>query len=887
MSDRNERMRTRRGWRLLRSLLPAWYRDRYGASLLDTHLERAGGENARTGVRFWAYLAWDVALTSLQARWTGRLGTGARGSGGGDFRDGLRVARVATRTLLKRPGYAATAVVTLALGLGVITAVATVLHTVVLAPTPYDDPDRIVQIVRVDEGRHVEMLPPADARTLRDATEEVLTVGAGGFRDVAVSGTGSPERLRGVVVTGPTLRMLGVSPVLGRLPGESDDVAGGPCRVVLSHEVWQEHYGGSPEVLEGAVRLDGEPCDVAAVMPAGFAFPAPYFAPGDLWLLAGPEGVDWSAETTEGGRWFMVFGRLNPGVDLATLRAGLDVLSARDGGEARFAATRWAASSRDSSGRRLFLLLAAAGLVLLIAWVNVSALQSARSVDRREEIATRMALGASRGQLVRLLAAEAIVLATCGGAAGLALAYWGVQLIVALRSFFIPRMEEAAIGAFSVAVCFGLAGAAALLMTAVPALGLRTKAVSHALRSRRGLTPGRGGPRLGGLVVAVETALALVLVVGATQLLRSYQELTDLDPGFDPTAVLHARLTPPDSRYPDAPARLSMYREVEERIRALPDVRDAALTWVPPGVGAGADRPFAVAGREPAPATWPRTVWRPVSEGYFRVLRIPLVRGEGFERHRGTPRPAIVNETFARRFFPGKEALGERLHLVESVGADQPEADAWTIVGVVADVREEYVHTAAPPAVYVRYEDAPPSTMAILARTLGDPLAAAPAIREAVAAVDPDQPIYGLRDLAFILESELDLNRLGLTLLAIFAAAAVLLAVAGIYGVVSHAVGRRLREMGIRIALGAAGAQVSWLVVRSSGTYALAGAVVGLGGAIVLGDLLRALTPGWVGLTPWVLASAAAGVTAVALAAAWVPARRAASADPVEALRRE
>jgi putative ABC transport system permease protein len=386
--------------------------------------------------------------------------------------------------------------------------------------------------------------------------------------------------------------------------------------------------------------------------------------------------------------------------------------------------------------------------------------------------------------------------------------------------------------------------------------------------------------------VSVETTLALVLMAGAALLLQSYRQSVRIDPGFRTADMLHARVTPPAGRYPDDRARTAFYQELHEVVAALPGVLDVTLTNVPPGVGAGAEQPFTIAGSE-APAVWPRTAWRSVSDTYFRTLEIPLVTGESFETRRDEARVAVVNQQFARQFFPGRDPVGERLQLVSSPGAHAPDAESWTIVGVAADAREAYAYEPAPPVVYVRFADRPAASMAILVRSAGTPLALAGALRGAVASIDADQPVYGLRDVEFIMASELDLNRLSLALLALFAGVALALAIAGIYGVVAHTVGQRLREMAVRLALGALPADVLRLIVGDCVRYAAVGAAAGLVLIVVLSSRLASLTRSWAGTDIRVLTMAALAVMAVAVVAAYLPARRAASLDPVTTLRQE
>jgi len=798
--------------------------------------------------------------------------------------------RQGSRALAKRPSFTTTAILTLALGLGVTTAVTSVVHTVVLAPPPYDDPGSLVQIARVEDGRRPQLLPPADIQLIRDAATMFSDIGISQFRDVALGGGDAPERVRAVIVTAATLRMLGVAPGAGRLPADADDRPGAACVAVLSRPIATARFASPADAIGEDVRIDGETCAVMAVMPAGFAYPAPWFAPGDIWLLAGPSRADWTATAGPG---MLVFARLAPGVSLEAARAELEVTTERvaaieprlDG--VRFTAMAYAAPSRETSQRRLVTLLVAAALVLVIACVNVVNLQLGRSADRHIEMATRAALGASRARLVRQLVAENLVLFAAAAVAGLLVAAWSLNLIVSLRSFFIPRMEEATIDGVAVAVCLGLALVAGLGAGVYPALR-----VSDFDTARKLAVAGRGAtmtPRwrqFQRALVSIETALALVLMAGAALLLQSYGRLVAVDPGFTTEHVLHARLTPPAGRHAGGAGLAAFYGRVQDGVSAVPGVVDVALTDVPPGVGAGAEQPFAIAGQASAPGAWPRTAWRSVSETYFRTLAIPVLRG-GFDQREAEPRLALVNEQFVRQYFNDSDPIGQRLHIVSSSRADAPENESWTIAGVVADAREEATWRSPPAVVYVRFVDRPRPSMAILARTAGPPLSLATDVQAAVAAIDPDQPIYGLRTLAFIMASELDLNRLSMTLLALFAAVALMLAIAGIYGVVAHSVGQRLREIGLRIALGALAGDVLRLIVGESARYAGLGAAAGLALAIALASRLSSLSPGWSGVDWRVLAGAVLLVMAAALVSAWVPARRAARLDPLNALRHE
>ncbi|HUF76104.1 MAG TPA: ABC transporter permease [Longimicrobiales bacterium] len=528
---------------------PADFRQAYRTDALIYFADRARACARRGGAPSVLWLIVTSVLSTLSAGLAERVAQKRSGRGGGILRDGLLDLRYALVSLGKHRSFSLVVVVTLALGIGLTTAVAGVVWTVVLAPPPYPEPDAIVQVARVRDGRRAVQLPPADVQRVAEATSGALSLAVSRFQDVGLSTEGAPERLRAVLVTASTLDAIGIEPARGRLPDTSDEL--GSCTAVLSHAVWENHLGTRPDVVGGTVRLDGASCEVLGVMPPDFAYPAPYFAGGDIWLLASPASVDWTAE---GGPGFLVFGRLAPGVERAAVQERLDAAAGRDPEMDTFQVMSWAAPSREASRQRLLTLLAAAGLVFVIALVNVVTLQIARGADRMDEIATRMALGASRFRLMRMLFVEAAVLSLAGGAMGLLVATWSVDLIVSLRSFYIPRMNEVRMDAGAVLTCFVLTAVAGVLVSALPAARL---AHSKPLvgSAGRGRTAGRSGRLFGRALVTVETSLALILLAGAALLTESYRGLASLDPGFNADRVLHARVTPPATRYPDDRAR--------------------------------------------------------------------------------------------------------------------------------------------------------------------------------------------------------------------------------------------------------------------------------------------------------------------------------------------
>ncbi len=802
--------------------------------------------------------------------------------------------RIGARGVARRPTQSAAVVMTMAVGIGVTIGVGSVFYAVLLAPLPYAEPHEIQQVVWENEGRRASQVSPAPVRALDEATEGVAEVAVARLRDLSLRDGELPRRIRGVVTTAESFATLGVPAQLGTLPTADDDRPGGPCTLMIGHGLWVDAFASDPAVIGRTVRLDTAPCVVLGVMPESFEFPGPYFAPGSAWVLAGPAGVDWAAS----GRGFLTFLRPLPGVTPAQLKGALASASGAVEAEGRLVATEWSAGTRAASKRRLGVLLAAALLVLLLAALNVLTLRIARGWERLDEVRTRVALGANRSRILGLLGVESAILTAVGGGLGVAVALGIIELARRMQSFYIPRMDEAALGVGGVVACLLLATVIGALGAAAPAFQAWRQAGRNVGRGPQRGASERGRRRLGRMLIAAETSLALVLLAGAGLLLESYRTRVGVDPGFDAERLLHARVTPsagvagqgrggPDSR-------TTMYTQLEEHVSALPGVEGVALAFVPPGVGDDASQRIEIVGQGADESGTPsRTVWRPATASYFEVLGIPVLEGQGLGS--GVDRGVVVNQTFVRRFLNGGPAIGQSIRRPTGASGSGASGTAatgdadlpWQIVGVVADVKEGYAYDPTPPAVYALLRDDPPSSVAILARTRGPALDQAPAVRRAVADVSPDQPVYALTALTVILDSEYGLNRLALALLAVFAASALVLTVGGIYGVVTHAVGRRLREVGIRIAVGARVDQIRWFLVRDNGVAVWIGTAVGLVIVALSGDVLRSLTPEWSGVDPLLLAVAAVVIVAAGAASSYLPARRASKLDPLRILRSE
>lgn len=793
--------------------------------------------------------------------------------------------RYAARTLFRSPGFALVAAASLALGIGANSTIFSVVSATLLAPLPYPDGGRLVMVwqdMRAQGGPPDEWATPGnyfDWAGSGDVFEGVAAV-RGWATSLASSGT--PEALPAAAVTHRYFGVLGVVPSLGRAFRPSDDAPGAPRVVVISHGLWQRAFGGDPAIVGRRVLLADEPHEVVGVMPAGFK-PA-VLADADLWR---PMRLD-PANAPRGLVVLRVVARLKPGVSIEAADGRLAML-ARVLGE-KYPETNRGVGIRLVDLREqlfgpvrtgLLVLLSAVAFVLLIACANVANLFIAHGSARSGALSVRMALGANRGHLVRHLMAESLLLAAVGGLLGVLIAGWGVDLLMGL----VPegRMAIVDVGVTWPVIAFtaGISLLSALLFGLAPAWQLtRAGAAGLHLSSFGRGQAGPRGTRLRRLLVVGEVAVALVLLVGAGLLARSYAGLNQADLGFDPRNVLVAEVNPPAARYQDRARLGQFYGQLIERAAAIPGIESAALTSVVP-FGGDSDVSFEIEGK-PLPQSEARTpvAWyRLVSERYFDAMRIPIVAGRGFTR--AEPAPClIVSETMAKRYWPQENPLGRRIR----ASADTP----WlTVVGIARDVKSRGPAATPQVEMYIPYWFMPERGIAVLLRTTGDPLLQAAALREAVKAADPALPIANLTTLQGLRSDTVAEPRFFTVLLAAFALSGIALAAIGIYGVIAYTVAQRTNEIGVRVALGASRADVLRLVVMDGMKLALAGTLLGVAGAAALTRLISSLLFGVKPSDPLTFAATALGVCAVALLASYLPARAALRADPLRALRAE
>jgi putative ABC transport system permease protein len=800
------------------------------------------------------------------------------------------------RALGRSPGFTAATVATLALGIGANTAIFSAVHAVLLAPLPYRGADRLVMV----EGNYLTLGMEKIGASVPEFLDE--RAGISSFealaafrsRDLNLTGGGEAERVPGASVSSDLFPLLGVSPARGRGFARAEEEAGRGSVAVVSDGFWRRHFAADPAAVGRTVTLNGTAYTIVGVMPPGFEFPHPAYPlahRADIWLplsFTAEERLHRSAYSLR------VVARLRGGVSLARANAEAVALGRRwqrdlpdyrgprgeDGG--------WKLSvvplTREIAGpgarRSLFVLLAAVGLLLLIACANLANLNLARSLAREPETAIRLAVGASRWRIARLLLAESLTLALLGGAAGALLALRGVGWLASSHPSALPRLGEARADAVFFVFAFALSALTGLLFGLAPALRAARTDLARSMRRTGKVSGGLPGRRL---LVASEVGLAVILLAGSGLLLRSFVRLAAVNPGFDPQHVLTAEIALPASRYDTDARRAEFFDRLTDRLRQLPGVTAAGAASLLPLSGPGFSGPFSVEGRPFDTANPSFAGYRAVTPGYFATLSMrlsagrPLTRGDAA----GQTPVVIVADTLARRFFPKGDSLGKRIKL-GAPGSPRP----WlTVVGVIADAPYAGLSIPARPEMYVPQVQSPVSAMSLVVRGTADPMDLAASVRAAVATIDPDQPVYDVRALERLVSDAVAAPRLSALLLALFAGLAVTLSAVGVYGVASYSAARRTREMGIRAALGAAPGDLIRLALSEGTRSAAIGLVAGLAAALVLARGLSGLL---YGISPWDPATfsiAAAFLAGVCLLAAYVPARRAAFNDPMTALR--
>ncbi len=798
--------------------------------------------------------------------------------------------RYALRMLVKSPAFSVVAILTLGLAIGANSAIFSVVNAVLLRPLPYPHSEQLVRVFGSQPGLALAPSSPANFlewREQNDVFERIGTYIGQGFN---LTGGDKPERVIGARVSADLFQILGVQPALGRVFAEEEDRAGQGQVVILSHEFWQSRFGGVPNALRQTITLNERPYTVIGIMPPRFAFPD---TRTQVWT---PVAFNPAERATRDTNFIDVIARLKPGVSIEQARAHMTALAQQQ-------AERYPESNTGVGVKvislheqtvgevrpMLVVLLSAVAFVLLIACANVANLLLARAMARQKEMAIRGALGASRTRVVRLLLTESVLLGVLGGAFGLLIAIWSLDLLVSLKPANLPRLAEIGINRTVFIFTFAISVVTGIIFGLVPALQASKPDLNEGLKeSGRGATGNPRRHRVRALLVVSEVALSLVLLVGAGLMIRSFARLLAVDPGFKADHVLTAFVSLPPSKYPKREEQAAFFDRLIDRLRTLPGVSAAGVVTDIPLFG-GSSTGLEIDGHPaPLPGQRPLTEYRMISPDYFAAMGMSLVKGRAFSRHdtEDGPGVAIINETVAARFFAGEEPIGKR------IGLSGNPRDWREIVGVVRDVRNYGLDADVKPEVCVPFVQNAPgylagvaSAMTVVVRSTNDPSALTNALREQVQALDKDQPISEIRTMESYLSESMAQRRFNMFLLGAFAALALILAAVGIYGVISYTVTQRTHEMGIRIALGARGTDIFKLVFGQAMLTTVGGIVIGLGAALGLTRLLQNLLYHVTATDPLVFASITLLLLLVAMAAAYLPARRAMKVNPITALR--
>lgn len=802
--------------------------------------------------------------------------------------------RYALRRLKNEPGFAAVAILTLALGIGASSAIFSIVNAVLLRPLAFGDPSRLVLVSAKSAASPRFSVSYQNYIDLRDQSHSFESFGAIRNALATITGDGEPERLPSQMVTANVFDILRVRPELGRTFTADEDKAGGPNVVVVSHGIWQRRLGGSADVLGKSITLDNKVYTIIGVMPAGFE---PLQQTPDFFFPFGP----WAKTLPDDRSWYpgiLPLARLKDGVSVEQARAEMAAITKRL--EDQYPTYNGGIGSVvnlmqdqivENVRPALLMLMASVGVVLLIACANVANLLLARSAGRQREMAVRTAIGASSARIVRQLLAESVILAVAGGAAGLLFAWLSMPPLVRLAGTSLPRSNGVSVDLTVLLFTTVAALVAGVLFGMAPVRHALRVDLRDALNESNRSGSSRGVLRARAVLVVAEIALAMVLLAGAGLLIRSFERLANIAPGFSTDHTLIADISLSPNVYKEPAKRLNFLEQVIGKVATIPGVTvSGASSGVPVGGTPGFTMYVNIKGEAPRlPHDFLLTNYRTVSPGYLKTLQIPLIKGRWVEERdrEDVPTVVVVNETLARTFFPGKSPIGQSMQLGQLADKDVP----WMeIVGVVGDVRHSL--SAEPLAeIYVPYRQAdkvlPVLLMSMVLRTGGDPLALVPSVRNAVHSIDPNQPVIRVRSMEQQVATSIAQPRFRTLLLSILAGVALALAAVGVFSVMAYTVTQRTRELGVRIALGASRGRVLQLVLAHGARLTLIGVVLGLVVTVALTKYVSSLLFGIPAYDPLTLGAVAAGLITVSLCACYMPARRATLVDPIVALRQD
>ena len=805
--------------------------------------------------------------------------------------------RQSIRVLLKNPGFSAIAVITLALGIGANTAIFSVVNATLLRPLPFKDPERVVMIWGALPKLAAATLPNSSANFVNLKAQSQTFERLAAFRSWSWQSTdgGEPELLRGARVSADFFEAVGAAPALGRVFTPEEDLPNRAPVAIISYGLWQRQFGGDPNVIGKTIMLTGQSAMIVGVMPQGFRFPGgANMIPGlqfalqnDVWM---PLAITDEQRQRHGNLNLAVIGRLKPGV--APLQGETELRAIQENlplGTIGYTLNVVPLHQQMVGNIRkpLLVLLATVALVLLIACANIANLLLARATSRQKEIAIRAALGAARRRIVGQLLTESLLLSLVGGAIGLLLAVWGNSLLVSIIPREVPRIEDTGVDARMLLFTFAISVMTGVVFGLVPALQASRVDLNQSLKDGgRDTSAGVGQNRLRSLLVVSEVAIALVLLIGATLLMRSFVRLLDVEPGFNPEKVLTMEVQLadlPPSRYESQDEQVKFFEQLFTRLQSLPGVENAGGVLSLPLSGASESTEIILEEQTATPAGQrPEADYTVVTPTYFTTLQIPLLQGRQFSAHdkKDAPLVIMINDILAARLWPGQDPIGRRLR----VGFEKEPRE---VIGVVGSIKQMALDAQTRPAMYMPHAQAANNRLTVLVRTTGEPLAMAAAVREQVRAIDKDVPVTHVQTMETVLGASVAQARFSMLLVALFAALALILSTVGIYGVMAYSVSRRAHEIGVRMALGAGAAQVLKLVLKHGMSLAVAGIGVGLLGAFAVTRLMASLLFGISAKDPLTFASGAAFLTVVALIACYIPARRATKVDPLIALRNE
>jgi len=797
--------------------------------------------------------------------------------------------RYGFRMLVRNPGFASIAIFILALGIGANSAIFSIVNGVLLRPLPFHESDRLVTVYETyfEQGlMHVPVAPPnyLDWEAQNHVFEDMAAVG---FNDYNFSGSGQPERVQGLRVSSSLFSLLRTQPILGRIFTPEEDQYGQHQVVILSHGFWKRRFGADPAIIGKAVSLDDSSYTVVGIMSPHFQFLSPHV---DLWV---PIAFNPSFELANRGQHsFEVVGRLKPGIVIEDAQAEFGAIAKRL--ELQFPDSNkgWGIELQPLQERgisnvrpMLLILLGAVGFVLLIVCANVANLLLARANTRQKEFAIRVALGASQLRTIRQLLTESLALAMCGGCLGLLIAYCGIDALISLSPENLPRVEQVQIDKAVLAFVLSVSALTGIIFGLAPALQVSRFDLNEFLKEgRHGSTGGGSCGRLRSLLVVSQVGLSLLLLISAGLMVRSFLRLHQVDPGFRSKRLLTMDLSLPQVKYPETQQRVNFIQGLLQKIENLPGVQSTSAVRGLPLSGQNSIVNLSVVGRHPLPP-WQFIGARYCQVGinYFTTMRIPLIRGRFFTEHdRDKAQPVvIISETMARQFFSNEEPIGQRINIGD--GGPNP----CEIVGVVGDVKHTGLDTEGEAQMYLPIYQRCWPYLSLVVGTVGDPRSLVNAVRKKVWALDKGQPVHNIRTMEELMSDSVAQRRFSMLLLTLFSGLAVVLAVVGLYGVLSYLVSQRTHEIGIRMALGARRNDVLKLVLKKGLMLIVVGLAIGVAGALALTRVIANQLYGVSPTDPATFMGVSLFLTVVALLACYIPARRATKVDPMTALRYE